>query len=155
MMEILIALGGNTMRTIAALLLLVSVNAYACPELTGSYTCTYQDGSSEVLSISQENKDGVTVYNYNGSMIPADNKVYPVPDDETLKQATFRAWCETATLKGNIVGKYYNNGALFGDLDMTLSLSLDGTSLKSVTTGALTNSGGTYPLDGSVTCARN
>lgn len=143
------------MRKIAALLLLVSANvAFACPELTGSYTCTYQDGTSEVVSISQENKDGVTVYNYNGSSIPADNTAYPIPDDQTLKQATFRAWCDGASLKGNIVGKYYNNGALFGDLDMTLDLSLDGTNLKSVTTGTLTNSGGTYPLDGQVTCAR-
>jgi hypothetical protein len=107
-----------------------------------------------MVSISQESKNGVTVYNYNGSLIPADNVSYPIPDDQTLKSATFRAWCESVSLNGNIVGQYYNNGALVGDLNMTLDLSLDGTSLKSVTTGTLTNSGGTYPLDGSVTCAR-
>lgn len=143
------------MRTLAALLLLVSANAFACPELTGSYTCTYQDGSSENVTISQEDKSGVTVYNYNGSSIPADNQVYPIPDDQTLKNATFRAWCENASLKGNIVGKYYNNGSEFGDLDMVMDLSLDGTNLKNVTTGTLKNSGGTYPLDGSVVCTRN
>ncbi len=144
------------MRTLTAIALLFSVQAYACPELTGAYTCTYQDGSSEVVTISQEDKAGVTVYNYNGSSIPADNAVYPIPDDESVKSATFRAWCENASLKGNIVGKYWNNGALFGDLDMTLDLSLDGTNLKSVTTGTLKATDGTsYPLDGDISCVRN
>lgn len=143
------------MRKLAALALLFSAQAFACPDLTGAYTCKYQDGSSEVVTISQESKAGVTVYNYNGSSIPADNVVYPMPDDQNLRSATFRAWCENASLKGNILGKYYNEGNYFGDLDMTLDLSLDGTNLKSVTTGTIKNSGGTYPLDGQVVCTRN
>lgn len=143
------------MRTLVLFALLASAQAFACPDLTGAYTCTYQDGSSEVVTISQENKAGVTIYNYNGSSLPADNQVYPIPDDETLREATFRAWCDGSSLKGNILGKYYNEGNYFGDLNMTLDLSLDGTNLKSVTSGTIKNSGGTYPLDGSIVCNRN
>lgn len=144
------------MRILAAIALLFSAQAFACPNLTGAYTCTYQDGTSDVVTMTQEEKGGVTIYNYNGSLIPADNALYPVPDDDNVKQATFRAWCDNASLKGNIVGKYYNNGALFGDLNMTLDLSLNNTSLKSVTTGTLTATNGTvYPLDGDLTCVRN
>lgn len=149
-------MGGIHMRIFAAIALLFSAQAFACPDLTGAYTCTYQDGSTEVVSISQADKAGVMVYNYNGSEIPADNVVYPMPDDETVRQGTFRAWCDGASLKGNILGKYFNNGSYFGDLDMTLDLSLEGVSLKSVTTGTLKDTGGNvYPLDGQIVCARN
>ncbi|MGE4133701.1 MAG: hypothetical protein AB7F86_18840 [Bdellovibrionales bacterium] len=142
------------MRKALVLIAAFSLQAWACPDLTGNFTCTYQNGSSEIISISQAEKAGVTVYNYNGSEIPADNVVYNLPDDETLKESTFRAWCEGASLKGNIVGKYYNQGSYFGDLDMVLDLSLAGSDLHSVTTGTLKSASGDYPLDGEVTCVR-
>lgn len=142
------------MRTFAALALLISVNAWACPELTGSYTCTYQDGSNEVVTISQENKNGVTTYNYNGSTVTADNIARPMPDDETLKQGTFRAWCENDALRVEMLGKYYNEGNYFGDLTLNLSFAKSGGDLKQVTIGNLKNSGGEYPLNSEVVCTR-
>lgn len=143
------------MRILAAALLLVSAQAFACPDLTGSFTCSTPNGT-EVLNLSQADKNGVTVYNYNGSDIPADNQAYPMQDDQSIKEATFRAWCEGASLKGNLIGKYYNAGSYFGDLNMTLDLSLQGNDLLNVTGGTLvTTSGQTYPLDNSVVCTRN
>lgn len=144
------------MRKLAAIALLFSFQAYACPDLAGSYTCNYQDGSSEVITLSQELKDGVTIYTHNGSQIPADNVAYPVPDDVNLREATFRAWCtDTVTLSANLVGKYFQEGAYFGDLNMTSAFTLDGTSLKQITTGTLKNQGGEYPLNSEMTCTRN
>lgn len=144
------------MRKLAAIVLLFSVQAYACPELSGSFTCTYQDGSTEIMTISQTNKDGITVYTANGSEIPADNQTHPIPDDASLKQATFRAWCNgTASLDAQLLGKYYQEGAYYGDLTLNTSFSLVGTDLKQVTTGNLVNSGGTYPLNSELTCTRN
>lgn len=146
------------MRILAALALLVSVNAYACPDLTGSFTCTYQDNTSEVVTISQENKDGVMVYNYNGSAIPADNQAYQVPDDQNLKEGTFRAWCDPSTdtvLNTELIGKYYQDGSYFGDLNLDMTFALDGANLKQVSKGTLTNQSDTYPLDGELTCTRN
>lgn len=146
------------MRILAALALLVSVNAYACPDLSGSFTCTSQDNTSEVVTLSQENKDGITIYNYNGSMIPADNQAYQVPDDQNLKEGTFRAWCDAndnVTLKTELIGKYYDQGSYYGDLTMNMDFSLNGTDLRQVTTGKLVNSGGEQPLNGDMTCVRN
>jgi hypothetical protein len=144
------------MRKLAALALLFSAQAFACPNLAGTYTCTYQDNSSEQVVISQELKDGVTVYTHNGSQIPADNVAYPVPDDASLHDATFRAWCaDDLTLSANLVGKYWQDGQYFGDLNMTSNFTLSGTDLKQVTTGTLKNQGGEYPLNSDMTCVRN
>jgi hypothetical protein len=146
------------MRILAALALLVSVNAYACPDLTGTYTCKYQDNTTEVVSISQENKDGVMVYNYNGSALPADNQVYQIPDQDSLKQGTFRAWCDEAdatVLQTELLGKYYDQGQFAGDLTLDMAFSLNGTDLRQLTTGKLVNSDGEYPIGTDVTCTRN
>ena len=144
------------MRILSVIALFFSASAMACPDLTGTFTCTYQDGSSEQVTISQQINNGITMYNSNGSMISADNKTYPVPDDETIKNATFRAWCDGASLKGNLIGKYYNQGSYFGDLDMILDLSIAGRDLKNETSGNLKDTGGTdYPLGGTTVCTRN
>ncbi len=143
------------MRSLTALALLFSINAWACPNLAGNYTCTYQDGSSEMVSISQENKNGVITYSYNGSSVPADNIARQIPDDETIKQGTFRAWCEDVVLKAEMLGKYYSNGSLYGDLTLNMSFSKIGNDLKNVTVGLLKNSGGEYPLNSEVTCSFN
>lgn len=145
------------MRKFAVLALLFSAQAFACPNLTGSFTCTYPDGSSQVVAISQQLRaDGITVYNHNGSDIPADNVAYPVPDEANLRSATFKAWCADAnTLSAQLVGQYFQDGAYFGDLDMTSNFTLAGTDLKQVTAGTLKNAGGEYPLNSDMTCTRN
>lgn len=144
------------MRSLAIIALLFSAQAFACPELTGSYTCTYQDGSSELMTISQSNKDGVTVYVANGSEIPADNQPHALQDDASLRDATFRAWCNgTASLDAQLLGKYYQENAYYGDLTLNTSFSIVGTDLKQVTTGTLVNEGGSYPLNSEMTCKRS
>ena len=142
------------MRPFIALALLFSAQAFACPNLAGSFTCTYKDGSSETVSISQSaDKAGMVTYIYNGSELPADNQIYDVPEDQTLKEGKFRAWCDDdMTLKSELIGKYWNNGSYFGDLMMNINFEMDGTSLKQVTTGSVKNSGGDYPIDEQVLC---
>lgn len=140
------------MRKLAALALMVSVNAWACPDLTGTYTCKYQDGQTETITLSQENKDGVVVYNYNGSTIAADNVSRPVPDDAALREGTFRAWCEGEALKGQLLGKYYDKGVYFGDLTLNLDVTKVGNDLKQVNTGSVKNSASEYPINAEVLC---
>lgn len=144
------------MRKLAAIALLFSVQAFACPNLTGSFKCTYGDGSTENVTITQSEVNGVTVYNYNGSEMPADNQTYQIPDSEDLKEGTWRAWCDDdSTLKAELIGKYYNQGSYFGDLNMRMDFSIDGTSLKQVTNGNLKNTGGDYPINDEMTCVAN
>lgn len=136
---------------------LVSVQAFACPDLTGNYSCVYQDGTKEVVSITQEQKNGVTTFLYNGSAIVADNQAYPMADDQNLREATFRAWCDSADptlLQTQLLGKYYTNGAYYGDLTMNMNFSMAGSDLKQTNTGTLKNAGGEYPLNSELTCTR-
>mgnify|MGYP001497371882 CR=1 FL=1 len=142
------------MRILATLAFLFSAQAFACPQLSGNFTCTYQDGTSEVVAISQSaDKAGVVTYLYNGSEVPADNVTYDIPDDQDIKGGKFRAWCDDdITLKSEMTGKYWNNGSYFGDLVMNISFEMEGTSLKQTTTGSVVNSGGTYPLDNTMVC---
>lgn len=146
------------MRILAALALLVSAQAFACPDLTGSYTCAYKDGTSEVITINQETKNGTTTYDYNGSTLLTDNVAYPIPDDDTLKDATFRSWCDAADpnlLQSQLMGKYWNQGAYYGDLTMNMTFSKSGMHLKQTTQGLLKNSGVEYPLNSELVCTRN
>ncbi len=142
------------MRTLAALALLFSAQAFACPTLTGNYTCTYKDGTNETVSITQSaDKAGMVTYIYNGSQVPANNQIYDVPDDQSVKQGKFRAWCDDdVTLKSQLIGKYWSNGSYFGDLTMNMNFQIESGNLKQVTTGNVVNSGGTYPIDDTLVC---
>lgn len=140
------------------LLLLFSIQALACPDLTGKFNCTYQDGSTQVVTITQAlNKDGVTVYTYNGSALPADNQVYPLKDDQSLKNATYRVWCDPTdanVLQSQLLGQYFSQGSYYGDLTLNMAMTLSGDDLKQTTTGQLKNSGGEYPLNSEEVCQR-
>ena len=140
----------------AFLAMLLSANAWACPNLTGTYTCKFQDGSTKVVTFSQENKAGVETYNYNGTAVKADNVARRLPDDDTLKKKTSRAWCEADILKSKLVGKYYSNGAYVGDLTLDMTFAKNGNDLKQVNTGNLKSRGGNdYPQNSEVTCSFN
>ncbi len=147
------------MKKLTAIALLFSAPAMACPNLSGSFTCKYQDNTAEVVTITQGvNKDGTTVYQYNGSAIIADNVSYPIPDDQTLKEGTFKAWCnpeEATVLNSLLTGKYYSQGSYYGDLVLNMKFSMEGSDLKQVTKGTLKNQSSEYPLDSDLVCKRN
>jgi len=137
--------------------LLLSAQAYACPNLTGEFTCKSQDGT-EVIKISQEVRDGVTVFNYNGSEILANNEAMPFPDDDSIREGTFRTWCEEANADlvfSQLLGKYYDHGRYFGDLELNLTLSLTENNLKQVTKGTLKSGTRVYPIESETICERN
>ena len=144
------------MRTLTTLALLCSSSAFACPDLTGKFTCMYQDKSTEDVTISQEiQKDGTVVYNYNGTMIPVDGKVYDVPDDEQVKEGKFKAFCDDdVTLKTTLVGKYWRTKAYFGDLTLNMNFAVEKNDLKQNSTGSVKNSSGEYPLNSALVCVR-
>lgn len=143
------------LSTLAASLF-VAGTATACPNLTGNYTCTYQDGSQEQMNLTQEEKNGVTVYMNSGNELIADNQTRQLPEDPSFQNATMRAWCDGEALKMNIIGKLFDQGQYFGDVNAEVSLSLDAKkSLEQVTSGTLKSVQGDFPLDGKTTCVRN
>lgn len=130
----------------------VSASAFACPDLTGNYTCTYGNGQTEDVAITQEVREGVTYFKYNNDEFAADGREYTLADSAELKEGKFSAWCEDVTLKNKIVGKYYNNGSYFGDLTMIVDITKSGTSINQAVNGSLKSSNGEYPINQTVTC---
>ena len=144
------------MRTLAVIALLFSAQAFACPQLAGNFTCTYQDGSKEVMTVTQDTKGNLTTYNVNGSDIITDNVAKPMQDDANIKNATFRSWCDDdVTLKGELIGQYFNNGKFYGDLTVALNYSMSGSDLKQNVDGQVVGSNGTQPIKQETVCTKN
>lgn len=145
------------MRIWVVFTLLWSASAWACPDLAGSYSCIFKDGSSELIQVSQEARGGVTVYHYNNTEIPADNHVYHFPDDDVLRQGTFRAWCEDdedRVLRTQLAGRYYSENTFHGDLVLDTSYKLVGTDLQQISTGVLKQATGDRAINTQVICKR-
>jgi len=143
------------LRTLAVFAFLASAQAFACPNLTGSYTCT-DNGQSQIMTISQANKGTFTDYNVNGQDIVTDNIAHPQPDQDNVKQSTMRAWCnDDATLHLQLLVKYYDNNAPVGDITVNLDISMQAQNLHQVTTGGLAANGQTYPVNSDIVCTKN
>lgn len=144
-------------RLTALAVLLISGQAWACPDLAGTYICSYQDGSQETLTVTQSEQRGVVIYDYNGSRLVTDNSPYPLPSDANLRGATFRAWCDPAEgtpLRAQIVGPYYSQGSMYGELILDMTYARIGDDIKQTTQGVLRSSGGQSPLNSEQLCKR-
>lgn len=149
------------MKAVIALVALFSVQAFACPNLTGTYSCTYE-GQTEQIQMSQTETNGVTVYtmknpndpNDQGGSLPADNVVYKLEDSEQFKNGTIRGWCEGEAFKIEQIGSYFDQGQHIGDLQAVISMSLNGGNLVQDTQGVYKTGSGDYPISNSMTCSR-
>jgi len=149
------------MKALLIGLALIGAQAFACPNLTGTYSCTYENGS-EQLQLSQQEMDGVTVYNFKnpqdandpGGALPADNQTYRLEDTKDFRNGTIRAWCEGEIFKIQQTAEHYQEESHSGNLDLTVSMSLSNSDLLQVTNGTYETGSGTYPINESMTCTR-
>lgn len=145
-------------RFIIAALLLGAVPAWACPNLSGIYKCKYDDDTSETVTISQITKDqGTTVYDYNSSMVTADNMVHDVEGNKSLKDGKFKAWCDDAegTLNAQLTGQYLQDGDVVGILDMKISYALNANGdLLERSSGAVTVGNRQFPVSTNQLCEK-
>ncbi len=150
----IILLGGNKMlRILTVLSAAFSVQAFACPNLTGNFTCSMPDGSTQVMDISSRMEGAVTYYKVSGDEFPADGSVLKLADSQELKNGTFSATCMAdTTLSTNIKGEYFNSGKDYGPLDLNINYSMAGENLQFVTDGTLNAK--TIPAQ-TVTCNKN
>lgn len=149
------------MKTVIALFALVGAQAFACPNLTGSYICTYE-GQTQVSVISQAvDANGITTYTLgseadptDGGSLPADNNTYQVPDSADFKQGTIRGYCEADAFKVAQTGQVFDQGQHIGNVEAVTSLSLVDNNLLQATTGVFKAASGDYPINQSLTCTR-
>ena len=149
------------MKAVIALFALYGIQAFACPNLTGTYSCTYEGQTSQV-QLSQTETNGVTVYTMKdpndpadqGGSLPADNVVYKLEDSEQFKNGTLRGWCEGEAFKIEQTGSYFDQGQHIGDIQAILTMSLSNGNLVQDTQGTYKTGSGDYPIASNMTCNR-
>lgn len=144
--------------TAAALLLGYSsfCHAFACPQLVGRFTCTNSDGTTEAVTVTQYLKDKVTVYHMNNMEVISNNQTYPIDDSDTLKSASYRAWCDDdVTLKVFMTGKIYGRDTYYGDIELNMNYLMDGTSLKLHVSGVFKSGSQDQPINNELSCLPN
>lgn len=141
--------------TLALMGLLVGASAWACPDLRGTYTCTYENGS-ETLTVDQMEQNGTTYYIINGDTVPADGQLYPIADDESQKNQFIMFSCkgEPSKFALNYTGDLYEGGQLQGHISAEALYSKDSAgSLVIEETGTFSAvDGNVYPWSEQTSC---
>jgi hypothetical protein len=144
---------------------LFAFNGWACPNLTGTYNCIQDASLFEVMVITQEIRNGVTIYSLNGSKFSSDGEPHGLEGLPALKNSMVKAWCDGAVFKSEIRGEYFQAAEYHrdsaepiqdqmenGELQLTLELSLEKGSLLQIAAGTLQNAKGEFPIHGFSNC---
>lgn len=135
---------------------LFSIQAFACPDLTGNYTCDYGNGESHIWDISYREAAGVGYYTINGTEFPADNSVIAYPDQEDFRELWVRLSCNIDLLKFEQNYKSYDHGRYTGHASSATSIGMFGPKMRMESSGTYTDAnGGVFPLTGSAVCTKN
>ena len=145
----------NSYKIVVMVGALVSASAFACPNLSGVYTCPDQQNGPQTVEITQTEENGITTYFQNGESLVSDNLVKPIPESADFKEGTMQAFCEGDALKVAVKGKVWDQGQFFGDLDVVSNYSLDADkNLVDTFDGSVKSAQGNYPINDLTTCVR-
>jgi len=98
-----------------------ATNAFACPDLTGTYSCKYDDGETDTIEFTQRVENGVTIYTIGGQDLPANGETVEINEEEDGVQ-----------LIGTASGLCSAQGDEF-DTSMDLDVIFDGSLLMMIT----------------------
>lgn len=147
-----------TKSMLLAAALLVSGSAFACPELTGDWTCTDKQGSVSKVKMTQEAiENGVMYYSTDEkgetNSFPADGKTYN--DDGADYSTTFTAACTSSArvdAKMGVVAKSYD---MMIDANIVIELTDPNTMVTTVTGFSADKKGGNkQAIDEATTCKK-
>lgn len=124
------------MKTVIAALVLFGSSAFACPDLSGNFTCTSPDGTEEISLSQAVNQAGVTVYTMANAMgtyeVAADSiaKNFAAPTKTGTQMSTNVALtCDgdaAVMQKANFIETNAQNFLVsHGTSDMRISLDVD------------------------------
>ena len=129
-----------------------STTIFACPEVNDTFVC-----ENETLAISHRVEGGVNIYRFdNGDQAYdayADGRVHRLPNDDTMRDSTFRLECRSSRAIDMIMeGTLLDNGAPLGSFALNQNYSRDENGdLVIVTTGEILG----QPIDQQTeTCVR-
>lgn len=131
-----------------------STVAMACPQLAGSYTCTYDDGTTETLTVEQGVDNGVNVFVVDGDVFYADGQAHPISTEELV--GTYVATCVGNAVNANVNADMYQQGSKIGMIQADLSLSQVSPGFVTMgTNGNVVVDNQVYPITESATCSLN
>lgn len=142
------------MRSLTVMAFLFSFRAFACPDLSGTFSCTFLNGAKETIVVSQAENCNVTTYTINGQPYAADNIAYAQPDTPNLRDSTVRMWCDDdTTLQSETLGRYFDDQNHFGGaLELKTAFTLQDMGVRISSKGTL---GGVNPIGGEADCTKN
>lgn len=133
----------------------LTLPVFACPDLSGVYKCTIEEGITETVEITQVKSNGVTVFLINGAEIPADNAAHAIVGDVTFQNASLRAWCEDDRLRTELIGNFLNNKTDIGSLDLITDRRRVGNAVLERAVGSMDNGLEKFPVKSFTSCILN
>ena len=105
----------------------VSLPCGACPDLTGKFICTYDNGSVDELEIQQYDLHGITTYTVNKNPVVADGVTKHLIDIPTAKnqQVTFSCEGSPSKLKHTYHADIFEQNIFAGSVVAELYFSKD------------------------------
>ena len=140
-------------RAIGLTAVLMSWNAFACPDLKGHYSCA-NDEVGESIIITQDGKENSSTITLNDSELLIDDSDHPITDDPTFRNAIMRISCTDAVVRRHVRGDFYEGQKKIGEIDSTTEYSLDKGDLVETTIGRMSSVSGDTPLDEKIVCQR-
>ena len=133
----------------------MSIGAWACPDLSGTYTC---DGEELAVETFELNGVNYLEFNANGAL-PADGKWLDLPDSETEKNAKIRLTCGNKAPYGDSYvldyeADLYDAGTNVAALDVEIFFHKDGETLKQSVVGKAKGSWGEQPVNEVTVCTK-
>jgi hypothetical protein len=129
-----------------------SVNALACPQISGTYTCETEDGP-EILEISQTNSSGIETFNIDGTDFVADGVTKKYADTEF--NGTITATCSLNKLDITTFGDIYESGTKTSYVAVKESYYASKDGLVYAINGNFEHQGQVYPINEKVNCSKN
>lgn len=130
---------------------LFSVVSYACPQLAGTYACNY-DGQIEVTTINQGVQNGITYYEVDGDVILMDGQPKNFQEVDAVGYSV--AQCNGNVAQLQTVADLIENGAVAGTMNTVSNITADAQGMTMQTMGEVNYGGQLYPINETVSCAR-
>lgn len=104
---------GVIMKFLIGALLLVTTQAFACPDISGSFTCKYRNRISE-REITKTETGFIVIADGAEQEYKTDGSITSLPENDSLKDAKFSSVCEGDTFVVNFTGTLMYEGAEIG-----------------------------------------
>ncbi len=122
------------MKYFLTIILLSSVSAFACPNLSGKFECK-EENETYTIEIAQTEANGITTYHIEGLNLVADGMKHSIPNEpDQLSDRVYFATCTDAALYFWLTGYETEDDKIVATLIQETNISIDASKNLSVDT---------------------